>query len=242
VTDTRSESQSSVSAPQPLRKRLDSLNWRKDALQQRLAKSKESLRELEGFLEIQPRVAERLDELSRELFGNILEEIERNLTYALREILGQDLRVVSQREMKNRKMHVTFGIEREGKPEDILTGQGGSVCNVISVGLRLIALSQLDERQHRRFLVLDEQDCWLRPDLVPNLMGIIHTIAKKLQFQVLVISHHNVDLFREHADRIYRVVPAARAEAGVRVALQARTFLNHEGHEEHEANKKGQTS
>jgi predicted ATPase len=87
------------------------------------------------------------------------------------------------------------------------------------VGLRLIALSQLDEREHRRFLVLDEQDCWLRPDLVPHLMAIIHTIAQKLQFQVLVISHHSVDLFREHADRIYRIVPSARADAGVRVEL-----------------------
>jgi hypothetical protein len=209
----------SVSSPAPLRKRLDSLNWRQKALQQRLSKNSETLRELEAFLEVQPRVAERLDELSRQLFGNILEEIELNLTYALREILGQDLRVVSQREMKNRKMHVTFTIEREGKTEDILTGQGGSVCNVISVGLRLIALSQLDEREHRRFLVLDEQDCWLRPDLVPQLMAIIHTIARKLQFQVLVISHHSVDLFRDHADRIYRIVPSTRADAGVRIEL-----------------------
>ena len=213
------ESQTALSALQPLRKRLDSLHWRKEDLQRQLKRNEETLRELDEFLEIQPSVSERLDELSRELFGNILEEIERNLTYALREILGQDLRVVSKREMRNRKMHIIFGIERGGKPEDILTGQGGSVCNVISVGLRLIALSQLDEREHRRFLVLDEQDCWLRPDLVPNLMAIIHSIAKKLQFQVLVISHHSVDLFREHADRIYRIVPAASAEAGVQVEL-----------------------
>jgi DNA repair exonuclease SbcCD ATPase subunit len=206
-------------APAPLRKRFDALRWRQKTLQQRLMKDQEILQELNEFLEIQPRVAERLEDLSRQLFGNILEEIERNLTYALREILGQDLRVVSQKEMKNRKMHVTFGIEREGKPEDILTGQGGSVCNIISVGLRFIALSQLDEREHRRFLVLDEQDCWLRPDLVPHLMAIIHTIARKLQFQVLVISHHSVDLFREHADRIYRIVPSAKGDSGVRVEL-----------------------
>jgi hypothetical protein len=223
--DETSREPRSVTAPAPLRKRLDSLNWRQETLQQRLLKNRESLRELDDFLEVQPRVAERLDELSRQLFGNILEEIERNLTYALREILGQDLRVVSQREMKNRKMHVTFTIEREGKPEDILSGQGGSVCNIISVGLRLIALSQLDEREHRRFLVLDEQDCWLRPDLVPQLMAIIHTIAQKLQFQVLVISHHSVDLFREHADRIYRIVPAARADAGVRIELMEKRVM-----------------
>lgn len=208
-----------VASPAPLRKRLDGLNWRRRALRQQLARNQASLQELETFLEIQPRVAERLDELSRQLFGNILGEIELNLTYALREILGQDLKVVSQREMKNRKMHVTFGIEREGKAEDILTGQGGSVCNIISVGLRLIALSQLDEREHRRFLVLDEQDCWLRPDLVPQLMAIVHTVARKLQFQVLVISHHSVDLFRDHADRISRIVPSVRADLGARIEL-----------------------
>ena len=33
---------------------------------------------------------------------------------------------------------------QDGQAEDILTGQGGSVCNILSVGLRLIALSQLD--------------------------------------------------------------------------------------------------
>jgi ABC-type branched-subunit amino acid transport system ATPase component len=74
------------------------------------------------------------------------------------------------------------------------------------VGLRLIALSQLDEKSHRKFVVLDEQDCWLRPDLVPRFMRIIHRIAEKLSFQVLVISHHDIDLFRDYADRIYRLV------------------------------------
>jgi hypothetical protein len=206
-----------LASPVLLRRRWDVLRAHAEGLRRQLGRNRQTLQELDRFLEIQPRVAERFDELSRQLFGDILEEIERNLTYALREILGQDLRVVSQREMKNRKMHITFGIEREGRPEDILTGQGGSVCNVISVGLRLIALSQLDVQRHRRFLVLDEQDCWLRPDLVPGFMSIIHTIAHKLQFQVLVISHHPTDLFHEHADRIYRLLPAPSRTSGVRI-------------------------
>jgi len=50
-------------------------------------------------------------------------------------------------------------------------------------------------------------------------MTIIHAIARKLQFQVLVISHHSVDLFREHADRSYRIVPAAGAASGARIEL-----------------------
>jgi hypothetical protein len=201
--------------PGGLRKRLDALRWQQQTLQASLAQRRQTVRELEAFLAVQPEVADRLDALSADLFGDILRDIERNLTYALREVLGQDLRVVTQSEVKKGKMHVTFGMERDGQAENILTGQGGSVCNVISVGLRLIALSQLDERQHRRFLVLDEQDCWLRPDLVPQLMAIIHTIAHKLQFQVLVISHHNVELFRHHADRIIRILPPAKVGEGV---------------------------
>jgi len=206
--------------PGALRKRVEACRWRERTLEEQLRRNQQTIRELDAFLNVQPQVAERLDALSADLFGDILREVERNLTYALREILGQDLRVVTQSEVKKGKMQVNFGIERGGHSEDILSGQGGSVCNVISVGLRLIALSQLDERQHRRFLVLDEQDCWLRPDLVPQLMAIIHTIAHKLGFQVLVISHHSVDQFRQHADRVYRMVPAGKGSAGVVIERQ----------------------
>src|SRR5690606_41403701 len=84
---------------------------------------------------------------------------------------------------------------------------GGSVANVLSVGLRLFALTTLDEKNHRRFLVLDEQDCWIRPDIVPRFVKIIHQAAKALNFQVLMISHHDAAVFEEYADRIIRLDP-----------------------------------
>lgn len=205
--------------PSEIRKRFEKLRWKQGELQRRLEENRRALAGIDAFLESQPKVAERLEALCRDLFGEILDEVERNLSYALNEVLGQDLRVVSSRDVQRGKVTISFGIEREGQPEDILTGQGGSVCNVISVGLRLIALSQLDEREHRRFLVLDEQDCWIRPDLVPRLMAIIHSIARKLDFQVLVISHHEVNQFREYADRIFRIQPEATKGAGARLEV-----------------------
>lgn len=204
-------------SPRDLREHFQELRWQERKLAEQLQANRTKLAEMDDFLTQAPRIADRLDQLSQHLFGDILDEVERNLSLALREILEQDLRVVTTREVKKGKVNITFGIERQGKREDILTGQGGSVCNIISVGLRLIALSQLHEKDHRRFLILDEQDCWLRPDLVPRLMRIIHTIAHKLQFQTLVISHHDVSLFREYADRIYRILPPAKEEEGVKV-------------------------
>lgn len=157
----------------------------------------------DAFLAQAPGAAALLDELTKQLFGEILDEIKVNLTHAVREILGQDRTISLTHALHANRLHITFQVESAAGVEDIMTGQGGSVCNILSVGLRLIALSRLDQTRHRPFLVLDEQDCWLRPDLVPKFMELIATIADKLGIQVLVVSHHPVDLFAAHAARVY---------------------------------------
>lgn len=214
-------SQSIPDGPEQIRQHFGILRERQRSLLSREDQAKQQHQELTAFLQLAPGVTDRLDDLSQRLFGDILSEVERNLTYALQEVLEQDLMVVSTAEVKKGKATINFSVKRDGNQEDILTGQGGSVCNIISVGLRLIALSQLPVQEHRHFLILDEQDCWLRPDLVPRLMAIIHTIAQRLNFQLLVISHHDLSLFREYADRIYRLAPAAKPGDGVRLELIA---------------------
>jgi predicted ATPase len=82
----------------------------------------------------------------------------------------------------------------------------------------LFALTTLDERNHRRFLALDEQDCWLQPKLVPRLVKIVHEAGHALGFQVLMISHHDADYFKQYADKIYRLFP--QGEKGVSVVLE----------------------
>ena len=83
-----------------------------------------------------------------------------------------------------------------------MKGTGGSVSNVLSVGLRLFALATLDPAKHARVLILDEPDCWLRPDLVPLLVKIIADASKAMGVQVIMISHHDLELFRRYADRV----------------------------------------
>lgn len=179
--------------------------------------------EVQAFLALAPRTAALLQDLTQALFAEILDEVEANLTHAIREILGQDRAVKSVREDKNNRLHVTFEIHNQGRPEHVLAGQGGSVCNILSVGLRLIALSQLDPERHRPFLVLDEQDCWLKPELVPKFMRIIAAVAEKLGLQALVISHHPLDLFVGQAGLVWSLVP--HRDQGVAVAPVAGSAL-----------------
>ena len=194
-------------APSALRRRADFLHGQRASEQRTRDDLALRLHEIEKYLGIADAVEEALEKLGHQLFGELAAVLETNLTAALREVLEQPITLKVDRQFKRGVATMSFHIERDGQHEDILRGQGGSVSNVLSVGLRLFALTSLDEKQHRRFLVLDEQDCWLRPDLVPKLVKIVHQAGKALKFQVLMISHHDVSAFERFADRIYRFMP-----------------------------------
>lgn len=170
-----------------------------------------------------PKVTEAMDALQGELFRSLTSVLEEKLTIALQEVLEQPIAFKATPKIRRDQIEIDFAIERDGQPEDIMKGQGGSVANVLSVGLRIFALTTLDPKVHRRFLLLDEQDCWLRPDLVPRLVKIIHDAGEALGFQVLLISHHEVGPLREFADRIYEFRPDAGQ--GVEVRCEALPVL-----------------
>lgn len=79
--------------------------------------------------------------------------------------------------------------------EDAWLGTGGSVTNLLSTGLRLVALLRSDQR---RFLVLDESDCWIKPTLIPQYASVVSQMSQELGVQILMISHHDESLFAQH--------------------------------------------
>jgi ABC-type glutathione transport system ATPase component len=205
--------ESALAPPAALRRRVDWLSQEAKRLENERRRTEVKLQSLKDYLSIAGSVDEALEKLSEELFGQIIRVLEEKLTLALQEVLEQPISLKVDRSFKRKSTTLSFHVERGGEREDILKGQGGSVLNILSVGLRMFALATLDPAKHRRFLVLDEQDCWLRPDLVPRLVKIVHDAGKALGFQVLMISHHDVEAFRGYADKIYKLVPDP---AGVR--------------------------
>ena len=174
---------------------------RQEAIRQVAANTVE-LERLKGYLRTADRVSTALEKLNQDLFSTLLGTVQEKITIALQEILEQPISFHAEAGFSRNSASVEFWIERNGKQEDLLNGQGGSVANIVSVCLRIFALTTLDEATHRRFLVLDEQDCWLRADLVPKLVKIIHDASRALGFQVLMISHHDRHLFEQYADKI----------------------------------------
>ena len=201
------DAQTALESPAGLRKRMDRLVWMQEQFNRDLKLTDRQLEALEDYLGIADRVTLALDTLSQKLFEEVLGMLQDKLTIALQEVLEQPIKFKAEASFKRGSASVDFAIDRDGNQEDVRLGQGGSVQNVLSVGLRLFALARLDSQEHRRFLVLDEQDCWLRPELVPRLVNIVHLAAKELNFQVIMISHHDVGLFEKYADKIYRFTP-----------------------------------
>ncbi|MCC5876763.1 MAG: DNA repair protein [Candidatus Sumerlaeia bacterium] len=194
-------------SPARLRSRFDQLDGRRRGLESERTRHERQRAKIQEWLALEGRVRLALDELSRQLFEDIVKLLEEKLTIALQEVLEQNLQLRVTTDYQRNAASISFHVERDGNAEDIMKGMGGSVANVLSVGLRLFALTTLDEKEHRRFLVLDEQDCWLRPDLVPRFVKIIHDAARALHFQVLMISHHDPVYFEGYADRIIRLEP-----------------------------------
>lgn len=111
----------------------------------------------------------------------------------------------------NRKIKMNLAIERgmpaleiysekeEGKLEDIYSSNGGSINNIVSVGLRAISLIR---SKKRRLLILDESDCWLKGDYIPKFGAVIQQLSERLGIQIVMISHHNEENFLDIRNKL----------------------------------------
>ena len=202
-------------SPAACQRRLDRLRGKRDEVRKQHQQITAQLQSTNDFLSVADQVTDALEQLSNDLFRNELKVIESTMTKALQEVLDQPIVFRAEASFRNNSTSVEFPIERDGHAEDIMKGQGGSVANVVSVGLRMFAVTMLEEAKNRRFLVLDEQDCWLHPDLVPRLVKIVHEAGTALGFQVLMISHHDVGNFLRYADRVYQLTPDTGKGVGI---------------------------
>lgn len=206
-------------SPAELRRRMDRLVGARDEKLRRKKKVDQELESIREFLKLAEPVTEALRGLGEQLFENELKIVQEKLTAALQDVLEQPVTFTATAGFKSGAAVVEFAIERQGNREDVQRGQGGSVQNILSVGLRLFALATLNPDEHRPFLVLDEQDCWLRPELVPRLVRIVEAAGRELGFQVLMISHHHLSLFDRFADRIITLEPAGKNRDSVDVKV-----------------------
>ncbi|MBF93971.1 MAG: DNA repair protein [Myxococcales bacterium] len=180
-----------------------------------LKRAERNKKKEEDWLNLYPQVEQAMEKLSQKLLQETVGQVEELMTKMAQAVLDQPIVVKATVSEKSGAANVDFHIERSGEVEDILRGQGGSVANVLSVALRIYALQIQPRNEHLTFLVLDEQDCWLRPELVPRLLEVVQEAARDLGFQVLYISHHDAAMLERYVDKTYLLKADANGVAQV---------------------------
>lgn len=147
--------------------------------------------EVSAFLEaLQWRVNERSVGLYENLLGSLLQDIMPDMDKRI----FLDLSV----ERGQPALSIQLGVDRD-RTEDIWDGTGGSLSNIISAGLRLIATV----RGHgRKFLVLDEPDCWIETDKIRAFAAVLAQMAEETGTQMILVTHHSLDLFNDIPHRV----------------------------------------
>lgn len=180
-----------------------------------------SLLEARRIVDVKDEVTRTLEKLQEDANAKLVSAYNTLLTLLVQDIFGGSMSI-------RLSLHTERGLPAlniEGfqgdRLVDIYEGAGGSLTNVICLGLRSIAAAASGMR---RFLCLDEADCWLRPSRVSDFYRVLNKLAEpnpdgQAGFQTLAISHHDRSLLDQTANIISL---SGTPEIGVKTACNAR--------------------
>ncbi len=178
-------------------------------------------------LAYRPDVNDLMGEFQSRTHQKTIGKMETILSGLLQDVFGMGDSVVIEVDTKRQQANLTISVTNGDKLEDAFLGRGGSIANVLSLGLRFIALSRA---RLRKFVVLDEADCWVRPEHVPAFIGVISALSREMGIQVLMISHHEHSLFGDqlpliHIKRVFKkkIVPGSSDPVMIKTIVVEKT-------------------
>lgn len=156
------------------------------------------------YIDNKEQVMDVLNELHLRTQARTKELYEHLLTTLLQEIKPNDpenKKVVLQTEIKRNRTALDVGVANEqGYIRNAYYDKGGSVENIIAMGLRFIAVSRTT---NRRLIIMDEADCALRSEYIPVFARIMGQLSRQIGMQVIYISHHPASSFEGYARIIH---------------------------------------
>lgn len=167
----------------------------------RMSKIEHSVGQAKHRTLLQPKVRAFLESLQHRAHSRGIGMYENLLTTFNREILPQVKKPVVMDLTTERGMPaLSIQMGRDEHAEDLWDGSGGSLTNVVSLGLRYISLSR---SPLRKFLFLDEPDCWMEDARVPDFGRIVAQMAENAKVQTVLITHKSLHLFDRIQHRVH---------------------------------------
>lgn len=172
---------------------------RRDVLIEREAARVREVGESKGRDTFKPDIESILEILQKEAHQRSVGMFEKMLTAISRDVQPSSPITIKLKLSTERNMPALEVLaDVNGKPEKITSG---ALANVVSTGLRFITLARSGQR---RFLVLDEADCWIETGDVQNFFNVVNQLSIDAGIQTLIITHHDLSAFEEDF-RIYQI-------------------------------------
>jgi hypothetical protein len=210
-----------VSAEQRMRRELDDVVRRValargefNALATRKAELESSVGYAKGRLDKKKDVEQFIEDLQADIYRKRVADLEKLLSALVYEVIETAKPIGLELEIERGlpSLDIVSRISAD-LSEDIFEDEGGAKTNVVVLGLRLLAIVC---SRMRRFIVLDEGDCWIKDDRVPSFYSVIKDAGRKLGMQCFAISHHNMNKFAEGIS-VSSVSGHPEAAEGVRI-------------------------
>lgn len=165
-----------------------------EALEAREAALVASIAAAKRRAQAKPQVDKFLQQLQVDTHRRTIGGYERMLSALSQDVLGQNVGIQLDLGTERGLPALDINAEHRGAVASVMDGCGGSLNNVVSFGLRAIALRKSGLRF---FMALDEADCWLKPGRVELFYSVMKALAVEARMQALVITHHPVDTFED---------------------------------------------
>lgn len=177
---------------QQLKLRYSQLAWKRASAEKELVTEEARLLEVQARLLQAPKLLSHLEAIQASAHTKAVGAYEVILTQIVHEVLGDRWSVKLTTGYRNNQPSLDIDVIRtdEDAVEDILDGNGGALTNVVCAGLRFAVIARAGGR---RFIVLDEPDCWMEPARVPAFFRALAQVCEKAKFQAIVVSHHKMD-------------------------------------------------
>ena len=149
--------------------------------------------EAKGRRERKPNYDRFLEEMQADAHAKTVGKFEKLLTTLVNEVMpgqapiGLDLSIKRGQPALDIVSRVAADISK-----DVYKHKGGAMTNILSLGLRMIVLVVA---RKRRFIVLDESDCWTQSEKIPAFYNVVRDAASKLGVQTIAISHWSTDKY-----------------------------------------------
>lgn len=133
----------------------------------------------------------------------VREKLEGLVSAGLREVFGEDLRLVMRTKVVGKRTETSLLLRTEIEGTDletsIMDARGGGVAAVTGILLRVVSLLLY---RTSKFLVLDESFAQLSAGFEPRMADFLSELAENLGIRILMVTHSNA--YQDVSDAVYR--------------------------------------